>query len=674
MAAATGSAPKRVGITVTTTARAAAVHVSWYAGTESEVVHALVRRLLGLPADALMLVINADDDAPCQRDAFPLSTAVPSGSALRVLTLDEWSAMPARRRESVAQSSGSSQAPSFLKYHIDALTRCDSSLVPTVQCTVHVQAIVDIDPRCETFGVHFTLMLDWCDEQLAGLRKDDIEEILADGKHYVAPRPQIANLVEGGEELEAAVPRCDNSSKGLVKITAKLKAILQSSMDVHHFPFDRQLLCIETNLRSVTLDKAHLGKGEATRLYIRLEDPARVSIKKRAHQLVAGADKVHEWAFTCERDAMARECEGYTPLLKRYDELQRQFEGARGDDDALLKQEAELLVQIRKAMPVPTPLYQEELSAPLKGTHVVAFELRRRAASVMWTLTLPVFLVTTLSFCQYGVDHVLLAERLQVTLTCILTVVAFQYVVREMVPAVPYRTMMDTFILISLAVMFLQSLASLAVATFSGAYNASRRSKTVIGVGEQRSNSLLELLVGAGSTPNATLQSVLATTAHAEACDANCRVAGDLDMYSLAVLAGSWVVACARFLYMARYWSHSVAWFKDVEFKPRRRNKKMRERVLQARKRQNTPRLLHIVREDAARAHIALPKLTTRAAAQKLAAHRKVAPARSGARPALIHDSSSHSQQPVEHISPSGGATSGGLLKPSDPPSTTTEI
>ena len=65
--------------------------------------------------------------------------------------------------------------------------------------------------------------------------------------------------------------------------------------------------------------------------------------------------------------------------------------------------EAELLVQIRKAMPVPTPLYQEELSAPLKGTHVVAFELRRRAASVMWTLTLPVFLVTTLSFCQYGV-------------------------------------------------------------------------------------------------------------------------------------------------------------------------------------------------------------------------------------------------------------------------------
>ena len=66
MAAATGSAPKRVGITITTTARAAAVHVSWYAGTESEVVHALVRRLLGLPADALMLVINADDDAPCQ--------------------------------------------------------------------------------------------------------------------------------------------------------------------------------------------------------------------------------------------------------------------------------------------------------------------------------------------------------------------------------------------------------------------------------------------------------------------------------------------------------------------------------------------------------------------------------------------------------------------------------
>ena len=618
MAAATGSAPKRVGITITTTARAAAVHVSWYAGTESEVVHALVRRLLGLPADALMLVINADDDAPCQRDAFPLSTAVPSGSALRVLTLDEWSAMPARRRESVAQSSGSSQAPSFLKYHIDALTRCDSSLVPTVQCTVHVQAIVDIDPRCETFGVHFTLMLDWCDEQLAGLRKDDIEEILADGKHYVAPRPQIANLVEGGEELEAAKPRCDNSSKGLVKITAKLKAILQSSMDVHHFPFDRQLLCIETNLRSVTLDVAHLGKGEATRLYIRLEDPARVSIKKRAHQLVAGADKVHEWAFTCEREAMARMCETYAPLLKRYDELQRRLErGAHSEDDALLKQEEELLAQIRKAMPVPTPLYQEDLSKPLMGTHVVAFEVRRRAASVMWTLTLPVFLVTTLSFCQYGIDHALLADRLQVTLTCILTVVAFQYVVREMVPAVPYRTVMDNFILLSLFVMFVQSVVSLAVATMAGAYKASRRTRVSSGVGQQRSNALLELLVSAGSTPASELQSVLFATPNVEACDADCISAIDLDTYSLAVLAGSWTVACAYFLYMARYWSHSVAWFKDVEFKPRRR--KAAQRVIRRATAHSNRSPAHFNRSMApgspvlagARVRIELPKLSS---------------------------------------------------------------
>ena len=137
--------------------------------------------------------------------------------------------------------------------------------------------------------------------------------------------------------------------------------------------------------------------------------------------------------------------------------------------------------------------------------------------------------------------------------------------------------------------------------------------------------------------------------------------------------AGSWVVACARFLLMARYWSHSVAWFKDVEFKSRRRNKKTQERLLRARKRQ-TPRLFDIVREDAARARIALPQLTAHAAAAKLAAHRKVTPARSEARPALIRDSSSHSQQPVEHIPPSGGAASGGLLKPSDPPSMTTDI
>ena len=563
-----GGGVKKVSITVVASVGAKPVHVSWFPGTESDVVQALIRQLLKLPADALMLAINADDDAPCQHDAFPLCNAVPSGAALRLLSQQEWEAMPTHRRSSVDVGLNSS-APSFLKHHIDSLTRCDSSLVPTVQCTVHVQAIVEIDPRSETFGVHFTLMLDWCDEQLAGMRKDDIEEIITDSAQYAVPRVQIANLVEGGDELEVAQPRCDNSSKGLVKITAKLKAILQSSMDVHRFPFDSQRLCIETHLRSITLDKANLYKGEATRLYIPLEDPGRVSIKKRAHQIVVGADKVHEWAFTCERERMHALCEAYLPKLQEYEQLQaRLSKHASQVDVRMQKMETEVIEEVRKVEPRPKPVYQAGASMPHMGTHVVAFELTRHAASVMWTLTLPVFLVTTLSFCQFGVDYALLADRLSVTLTCILTVVAFQYVVREMVPAVPYRTVMDNFILISLAVMFVQSFASLAVAILSGAYSASRRGVSAVGAGLERSNALLELLVKASSTTDDSLKQALAAT-DTQSCDTRCENANLLDEVARFVLCGSWVIACSSFLFYAHRWSCRIAWYRDMEFKPR---------------------------------------------------------------------------------------------------------
>ena len=104
------------------------------------------------------------------------------------------------------------------------------------------------------------------------------------------------------------------------------------------------------------------------------------------------------------------------------------------------------------------------------------FEIGRQVGATMWTLTLPIFLVTCISFAQFCVEETALADRLSVTLTAILTIIAFQVVVRDKVPAVPYRTLMDDFMLVSLGVMTLQVCGATAVrAIHQGAGAALRK-------------------------------------------------------------------------------------------------------------------------------------------------------------------------------------------------------
>eukprot|EP00937_MAST-01D_sp_MAST-1D-sp2_P005731 g5731.t1 len=494
------------------------VPLSWYPGTSDSTLCALARTLLALPAEEPLMLILADAKPGmrgCKEDCFPLSTAVPHGTHCRTVSMDEWHEMPASRfskdkRGSMGEiaalltTTGSEeanerknallpalqplrasrkafeqvvldQAPSFLRSHIDSLTCADSALVPTVQCCIHLGSIVDIDPRTETFVATFTLLLDWQDFQLAGMPKDSIEHILGDSARYLMPRCEIGNAVVGHELLDkSAHMRCDDSRKGLVKITAKVKMRLQCSMDVLAFPFDQQTLHIETRLRSIPLDKAQLTRApnaskeqarRATRLFIVLEDPSIALVKPREHVVAHGADKVPQWGFVCDRkDNVARLKSSYAPLRNKHRALLRTLEKDQQVLEAdptlfnsMLDREADVVTKINALLPRAHPRYDRRQSCAAEGMHVVAIVVARRPASVLWTLALPVFLITTVSFCLFRIDPVLLQDRLAVTLTTMLTVVAFQYVVREMVPEVPYNTKMDAFILCSLSIMFLEA-------------------------------------------------------------------------------------------------------------------------------------------------------------------------------------------------------------------------
>lgn len=73
----------------------------------------------------------------------------------------------------------------------------------------------------------------------------------------------------------------------------------------------------------------------------------------------------------------------------------------------------------------------------------------RRAAYYMWNIGLPNFLLSLLVFTSFAIERQDLADRLSVTLTLVLTSVAFKYMVSQELPRISYLTLLDVYVLVS---------------------------------------------------------------------------------------------------------------------------------------------------------------------------------------------------------------------------------
>ena len=74
---------------------------------------------------------------------------------------------------------------------------------------------------------------------------------------------------------------------------------------------------------------------------------------------------------------------------------------------------------------------------------------QRRAAYYMWNIGLPNFLLSVLVFTSFAISPEDLEDRLSVTLTLVLTSVAFKYMVAQELPKISYLTLLDKYILLS---------------------------------------------------------------------------------------------------------------------------------------------------------------------------------------------------------------------------------
>ena len=94
---------------------------------------------------------------------------------------------------------------------------------------------------------------------------------------------------------------------------------------------------------------------------------------------------------------------------------------------------------------------------------VVTIQLRRESAFMLRLVIAPLVLLVMLSWSVFWMDQASLGDRMDISFIGILTVVAFQIVISEHLPRIPYFTLMDTFLYINYGVLFASVMVNLRV-------------------------------------------------------------------------------------------------------------------------------------------------------------------------------------------------------------------
>jgi Neurotransmitter-gated ion-channel ligand binding domain len=86
---------------------------------------------------------------------------------------------------------------------------------------------------------------------------------------------------------------------------------------------------------------------------------------------------------------------------------------------------------------------------------VVTLEVDRESGFYVWKVLVPLVLLVGISWSVFWMSGETLAARIAISFTGILTVVAYQFVVNEVLPKVTYFTLWDTILLLSFVLMAL---------------------------------------------------------------------------------------------------------------------------------------------------------------------------------------------------------------------------
>ncbi|KAK7116118.1 hypothetical protein V1264_001857 [Littorina saxatilis] len=92
----------------------------------------------------------------------------------------------------------------------------------------------------------------------------------------------------------------------------------------------------------------------------------------------------------------------------------------------------------------------------------------RRAGFFVWNVLAIMVLISSLSLCTFAVERTLPQNRLQLSFTLVLTGIAFKFVVGQSLPKISYLTILDKYILGSMALMHVVSVWHAVITRVSG--------------------------------------------------------------------------------------------------------------------------------------------------------------------------------------------------------------
>lgn len=84
----------------------------------------------------------------------------------------------------------------------------------------------------------------------------------------------------------------------------------------------------------------------------------------------------------------------------------------------------------------------------------VRLHVMRKYGFYFYNVALVMCLITALTFTSFAVDEGLIGDRLQITVTLLLTSIAFKYYVQSFVPTVSYLTLVDKYVLTCIVFQF----------------------------------------------------------------------------------------------------------------------------------------------------------------------------------------------------------------------------
>ncbi|XP_066913672.1 glutamate-gated chloride channel alpha-like [Clytia hemisphaerica] len=108
--------------------------------------------------------------------------------------------------------------------------------------------------------------------------------------------------------------------------------------------------------------------------------------------------------------------------------------------------------------------FSKEIKEPLFQFHVHA---RRKYNYYLWNIAAMVNMISFLAFTSFAIERNDTGKRLSVSLTLLLTVVAFKNFVSSILPKVSYLTLMDKYVLFNVAFIFLVSVQNAVVGKVS---------------------------------------------------------------------------------------------------------------------------------------------------------------------------------------------------------------